>query len=119
MVNLPDILFDVDKDTLKPQAKIVMAKLAGILLITAGQHATIEGFTDSTGGADYNLDLSQRRAASVKEFMQLQGVAPGRLKSVGFGMERPVADNSTAEGRRRNRRVEVVINNPGRPLASN
>ena len=119
VVNLPDILFGVDEATLKPEAKSVMAKLAGILLITAGQHAIIEGHTDSTGSAAYNLDLSQRRATAVMHFMQLQGVAPGRLDAVGFGVERPVADNSTVKGRERNRRVEIVISNPGRPLASN
>ena len=119
VVNLPDILFDVNEDTLKPEARIVMAKLAGILLIMEGQGAMIEGHTDSTGDAAYNLDLSRRRANAVKQFMQVQGVAPERLIAKGFGVEHPVAENATAEGRGRNRRVEFIISNSGSSPVSN
>ena len=71
--------------------------------------AIIEGHTDSTGSADFNLELSQRRASAVMGFLAGQGVPPEKLKAVGFGMQQPVADNATAEGRARNRRVEIVI----------
>ena len=109
MVNLPDILFDVNQDTLRPEAQIVLAKLAGILLIIPDQDALVEGHTDATGDDRYNLDLSRRRARSVTQFLQLQGLEPRRLQAVGYGIERPVAGNETAAGRKRNRRVEIVI----------
>ena len=69
----------------------------------------IEGHTDATGSAEYNLDLSQRRASAVLQWMQLQGVEATRLQAMGFGMQKPVADNATQEGRSKNRRVEIVI----------
>lgn len=109
IVNLPDILFDVNEATLKPEARVVLAKLAGILLILPDLNLRIEGHTDSTGSAEYNLRLSQRRSFAVLEFLAEQGVSSERMTSVGYGMERPVADNSTADGRRRNRRVEIII----------
>jgi outer membrane protein OmpA-like peptidoglycan-associated protein len=109
VVNLPDILFDIDEATLKPEARVVLAKLAGILLVIPDLTVTVEGHTDSTGSAEYNLQLSKLRAESVQAFLGGQGVAPERLSAVGFGMERPIADNATAEGRKRNRRVEIVI----------
>jgi outer membrane protein OmpA-like peptidoglycan-associated protein len=109
IVNLPDILFDVNQATLKPEAALIIAKLSGILLIMQDLNLRIEGHTDSTGGAAYNLKLSQQRADSVMDFMARQGIASTRMVSVGYGMDRPVADNSTAEGRQKNRRVEIVI----------
>lgn len=119
VVNLPDILFDVNEATLKPEAQVVLAKLAGILLIMPDQRATIEGHTDSTGSAEYNLDLSERRANAVRHFLRSQGLDPGRLQAVGYGMQQPVADNSTPDGRGRNRRVEIVINETGGAVSSN
>lgn len=109
ILNLPDILFDVNEATLKPEARIVIAKLAGILLIMKDLNLRIEGHTDSTGSPSYNLKLSEKRAASVFDFLYEQGISGQRMKSVGYGMERPIADNSTAAGRRQNRRVEIII----------
>ena len=119
VINLPDILFDVNEATLKPEAQLVLAKLAGILLIMPEQAATIEGHTDSTGDAGYNLDLSQRRADAVLYFMQSQGLDTRRLSAIGFGMQQPVADNVTTEGRSKNRRVEIVISDTTSTRASN
>jgi outer membrane protein OmpA-like peptidoglycan-associated protein len=120
VVNLPDILFDVNEATLKPDARLVLAKLAGILLIMPDQRVEIEGHTDSTGSAEYNVDLSQRRANAVLSLLRGQGLEAARLQAVGFGMQRPVADNGTADGRRRNRRVEIVISDPsGSTVAAN
>ena len=85
------------------------AKLAGILLLIPDKGALIEGHTDSTGSADYNLDLSQRRANAVRRFLQLEGIAETRMDATGFGMEQPVADNTSPAGRKKNRRVEIVI----------
>ncbi len=109
IVNLPDILFAVNQATLKPEATLVVAKLAGILLIMQDLNLRVEGHTDSTGTAVYNLKLSQQRADSVMDFLARQGIGAQRMKSVGYGMDRPVSDNNSAEGRQKNRRVEIVI----------
>src|SRR5690606_25552381 len=69
----------------------------------------IEGHTDSDGSDEYNQALSERRAASVKAYLAQQSVDPGRMTTVGYGEKQPVADNSTAAGRAKNRRVEVAI----------
>jgi outer membrane protein OmpA-like peptidoglycan-associated protein len=69
----------------------------------------IEGHTDSVASDDYNQKLSERRAASVRAWLAAKGVEGGRLTPRGFGEAKPVADNGTAEGRQRNRRVEVII----------
>jgi len=109
IVNLPDILFAVNQATLKPEASMVLAKLAGILLIMQDLNLRVEGHTDSTGSAAYNQKLSQQRADSVMDFLARQGIATQRMKSVGYGMDRPVADNNSADSRQKNRRVEIVI----------
>ncbi len=118
VVNLPDILFDVNEATLKPDARLRLAKLAGILLILPDQHVQIEGHTDSTGSVDHNLTLSQHRANAVLSLLTGQGLERTRLEAIGFGMERPMADNATSEGRRRNRRVELVISSTAQGVAS-
>lgn len=109
IVNLPDILFDVGKASLKEQANMALAKLAGILLVMPDLNLRIEGHTDSTGSEDFNKKLSLERAQAVYELMLSQGVAASRMDTAGYGMERPVADNSTAAGRQKNRRVEIVV----------
>lgn len=109
IVSLPDILFDVNEATLKNEARVVIAKLAGILLILPELNLRIEGHTDSTGDSDYNMRLSERRAASVRDFLAGQGIAGRRMVAVGYGLTRPVASNDTRDGRARNRRVEIVI----------
>ena len=69
----------------------------------------IEGHTDSTGSDEYNQRLSERRAGSVKDFLAGHGIAMDRMVAVGYGENRPVEDNSTKDGRQKNRRVEIVI----------
>jgi outer membrane protein OmpA-like peptidoglycan-associated protein len=109
IVSLPDILFDTNEATLKNEAKVVIAKLAGILLILPELNLRVEGHTDSTGSADYNQTLSERRASAVRDFLAQQGIGGQRMVAVGYGLTRPVADNATREGRASNRRVEIVI----------
>ncbi len=109
IVNLPDILFDTNESTLKPDAKIVIAKLAGILLIMQDLNLRIEGHTDSKGSEEYNQKLSERRADSVRTFLHNSGIDVNRMIAVGYGENRPVADNDTAAGRQQNRRVEIII----------
>jgi len=109
IVSLPDILFDTNESTLKQEARVVIAKLSGILLMMNELNLRVEGHTDSTGSAEHNQRLSERRALSVRDFLASQGVGIQRMVSVGYGMTRPVADNATREGRSKNRRVEIVI----------
>ncbi len=109
IVSLPDILFDTNEATLKSEARVVLAKLAGILLILPDLNLRIEGHTDSTGSAEYNQQLSEKRATSVRVFLTEQGIAASRMVAVGYGFDRPVASNDTREGRAKNRRVEIVI----------
>jgi outer membrane protein OmpA-like peptidoglycan-associated protein len=109
IVNLPDILFDLGQANLKSEARIVLAKLSGILLIMPDLNLRVEGHTDSTGSASGNLRLSKQRADSVFDFLSEQGIEGSRMVTAGYGQDRPIADNSTNEGRSKNRRVEIII----------
>ena len=109
IVNLPDILFDTNEATLKTETRIVLAKLAGILLIMPELNLRVEGHTDSTGSSDHNLRLSERRSISVRDYLAQQGISAQRTVAVGYGFDRPVADNTSREGRAKNRRVEIII----------
>jgi len=103
------ILFDVNKSVLKPPAREALAKLTGILLMLPGMNLRVEGYTDSTGAEETNRKLSAERARSVVQYMKEQGLSESRMKFEGYGPANPVAPNDTADGRARNRRVEVVI----------
>lgn len=103
------ILFDVNKADLKAPAKMNLKKVAQVLTDYPDTDLLIAGHTDADGADDYNLDLSQRRAESVKTYLVGQGVDPRRLETVGFGETQPVADNASADGKAKNRRVEVAI----------
>jgi outer membrane protein OmpA-like peptidoglycan-associated protein len=109
IVNINDVLFDFNKYTLKPGAQVTMAKVAGILLAYPGLKLQLEGHTDSVGGDDYNLKLSQSRADAVRDFLVQQGVPLANVSAVGLGKSGPVASNDTATGRQQNRRVELVV----------
>jgi len=109
VVNLPDILFDVNKATLKPNTQVALGKLAGIVSLFPNINLRIEGYTDSTGSDELNQRLSRDRADAVMAFLQNQGVAARRMTAAGYGPRFPVADNATAEGRARNRRVEIIL----------
>ena len=110
IVNMSDVLFDTGSFTLKPGAREKLAKVSGILLAHPGLTMQIEGHTDSVGGDAFNVKLSEQRADSVKDFLGEQGVALSSITAQGFGKAEPVATNDTAEGRQRNRRVEIVVN---------
>lgn len=109
VVSLPDILFDTNKATLKQNAQVAMGKLAGIVSVFPNINLRVEGHTDSTGTDAINDRLSRERANAVVAFLKNQGVAERRLTSEGYGSKIPVADNSTVEGRARNRRVEIIL----------
>ena len=110
IVNMSDVLFDTGSTTLKPGAREKLAKISGILLAHKGLTLQIEGHTDSVGTDDFNQQLSERRSDSVRDFLAEQGVAGSTMTARGFGKTQPVASNDTAEGRQRNRRVELVVN---------
>lgn len=109
IVSLADILFDFDKATLKRDVEFNLVKIATILNQFGEMKILIEGHTDSIGPEEYNLGLSKRRAQAVYDFLVSQDVAKERLSWEGYGESRPVADNSTDEGRQQNRRVDLVI----------
>ena len=109
IVNLPDILFDTGKATLRSEAREVISRIAGVLMIAQGITLKIEGHTDSVGGDEYNQKLSEQRAGSVKEYLEKAGVKPELITIEGFGKTQPIADNNSAAGRQKNRRVEIVI----------
>ena len=110
IVNMSDVLFDTGSSTLKPGAREKLAKISGILLAHPGLTLQIEGHTDSVGSDDFNQQLSERRADSVRDFLAEQGVSPSSISARGFGKTQPVASNDSPEGRQRNRRVELVVN---------
>ena len=109
ILSMSDILFDVDKATLKQDLKTSLAKVAGILTVYQQFNVSIEGNTDNTGSAEHNMKLSQQRADNVMNFLVEQGIDASRLTAKGLGMTMPIADNSTKEGRQKNRRVDLVI----------
>jgi outer membrane protein OmpA-like peptidoglycan-associated protein len=103
------IYFDFNKDTLKPESEPVLKEIAQAMTDNPDWKLTVEGHTDNIGGDTYNLDLSKRRAAAVKQALVTQyNIAPDRLLTGGFGASRPIETNDTLEGRARNRRVELV-----------
>jgi outer membrane protein OmpA-like peptidoglycan-associated protein len=110
IVNMSDVLFDLDKATLKPGAQVRLAKVAGIVQAYPDLKLQIEGYTDSTGGEEHNQQLSERRAAAVRDFLVAQGVNMNSVTAQGFGPANPVATNSTPQGRQMNRRVDLVVN---------
>lgn len=110
IINMSDVLFDTGSYTLKPGAREKLAKISGIVLAHPGLTLQIEGHTDSVGGDDFNQQLSERRADSVRDFLAEQGVPASSITAHGFGKTQPVATNDTPEGRQRNRRVELVVN---------
>ncbi|WP_347267452.1 peptidoglycan-associated lipoprotein Pal [Paracoccus sp. (in: a-proteobacteria)] len=103
------VLFAVDQSTLAPEARATLANQAGWLNQNRGFSAVIEGHADEQGTREYNIALGARRANSVQEYLISQGVAAGRLRTVSYGKERPLAVCSTEECYSRNRRAVTVV----------
>ncbi len=107
--DLPKIQFEFDSDEITPESDPTLILIASLLLKNPRLKVICLAHTDSVGTAEYNLDLSERRAKSVKEFLVRQGVPPPSIRYRGMGYSRPLADNSTDEGRAKNRRVEFRV----------
>lgn len=103
------ILFDTDKSALKAEAQSNLQKLAASLQNNPETNILIVGHTDNTGSNAHNMTLSVQRAESVKSFIAAANVASSRLQTSGKGETEPIADNTTVDGRSKNRRVEIVI----------
>ena len=109
VVTLGDVLFDTGKATLKPGADLSLDRLASYLRAHPQTKVLIEGNTDSTGTAEYNQALSERRAEAVANALVGRGVSADVIRTLGRGEDYPVASNQTAAGRQQNRRVEIVF----------
>jgi outer membrane protein OmpA-like peptidoglycan-associated protein len=104
------VLFTSGKSDLLPSAQAKLSEVAEALTKEDKESKiVVEGHTDSQGGASYNQDLSQRRAQTVRDYLVTRGMASDRVTSEGFGLTRPIADNTSPEGRANNRRVEIVV----------
>ena len=109
IVSMPDVLFDFNKYTLKPEARERRARVSGIVLAYPDLKLQIEGYTDSIGSDEYNQTLSEKRAEAVRDYLVGAGVSMNNVAAQGLGKADPVADNSTAAGRKLNRRVEMIV----------
>lgn len=104
-----DVLFDVDSSVLSGAARAALGDSASVMSEYEKTAVIVQGHTDSTGSDAHNQALSERRARSVEQELIARGVDGGRIASMGFGETQPVADNDTAAGRQRNRRVDVML----------
>ncbi|SDK85676.1 OmpA-OmpF porin, OOP family [Franzmannia pantelleriensis] len=102
-----EVTFAFDSAELRPEASMTLDEVAHRLRENTDLRVNIDGHTDSVGNPQYNQGLSQRRADSVRDYLVSQGIAENRMRTRGFGEERPVATNETDEGRAQNRRVEI------------
>ena len=109
VVNLSDVLFDTGKADLKPGAREKLSRLSGVLLSHPGLYVEIEGHTDNVGADNYNQQLSETRASSVRDYLVREGIAPSTVGTSGFGESKPVASNGTSAGKQQNRRVELIV----------
>ncbi|HEX6881578.1 MAG TPA: OmpA family protein [Terriglobales bacterium] len=109
IVNMSDVLFDFNKATLKPGARERLARVAGVVLAYPDLRLQIEGYTDNVGSDTYNMQLSEKRAETVRNYLVSQGVNANNITARGFGETAPVASNDSPAGRQQNRRVELVV----------
>ncbi len=111
-----DVLFDFDKAAVRPDAEVLLDKVATVLAEFPGGKVTVGGYTDSKGSDKVNLDMSQRRADAVKSWLvKKKGIPEKMITTKGFGESNPVAPNTNAdgsdnpEGRQQNRRVQITV----------
>jgi len=109
VVTLGDVLFATGKSDLRQGSQRSIGSLVAFLNAHPDRTVRVEGYTDSVGGDDYNLALSNRRADAVTDALTHGGIVQSRIQTAGYGNSRPIAGNDTSDGRQQNRRVEVVI----------
>jgi outer membrane protein OmpA-like peptidoglycan-associated protein len=109
VLTLPDVLFDVGDAELKPGAYRAVDRLAEVMKQNPEITIRVEGFTDSVGSEDLNMQLSQERADAVRSALVERGIEASRIEARGYGESLPIASNRTAAGRQENRRVEIVL----------
>jgi outer membrane protein OmpA-like peptidoglycan-associated protein len=117
VLTLGGVLFEFDSAELKPEAQVSVARVAGFLIALDDRHVLVEGHTDNVGKADYNLELSDRRAGAVRQVLVENRVSAWRIEAEGFGDQFPMASNESDEGQQANRRVELIILDPGKSTA--
>ena len=101
--------FDFNKAEVRPEGRDILDRVVKTLKDNPDVKVVVEGHTDSVGSDAYNKKLSERRAEAVKRYLVRQGIDPSRIRTVGYGKSKPIADNSTEEGRAKNRRAEVIV----------
>ncbi|WP_421592135.1 OmpA family protein [Shinella sp. M27] len=110
VLNMPsNVTFATDRDQVIPPFYPTLDSVAIVLRKFDKTLIDVDGHTDSVGNAGYNMDLSNRRANSVANYLASRGVDPRRMSAMGYGLERPIASNATEMGRAQNRRVEISI----------
>jgi len=109
VVTMGEVLFETGKYNIKPDAREKLARLSGIVLAHPGLILAVEGHTDNVGGDEFNQKLSEQRAGTVRDYLLTQGLTANNVTAQGFGKTMPAFDNSTTDGRRRNRRVEIIV----------
>ena len=109
IANMNDVLFRSGSYELMLGARERLAKVSGIILAYPSLHVAVEGHTDSVGSDEYNQNLSEQRAQSVRDYFVQQGIAANSIEARGFGKREPIASNDTPEGRQQNRRVELIL----------
>lgn len=114
VVNLPDVLFDFGSSRMTREASSTAREIARAISSVPDRSISVEGHTDSIGTYEYNQKLSEARARAVARELENAGVAHRRISTRGLGESDPIASNNTEAGRERNRRVEVIIENPRR-----
>ena len=101
--------FEFDKATLRPENRELLSRIVGILMTSKDYGIYVYGHTDSTGSEEYNLELSKRRALSVRDYLADSGITPEIITTEGFGKSRPLITGNSEEARAKNRRVEIGI----------
>jgi outer membrane protein OmpA-like peptidoglycan-associated protein len=103
--------FDFDKSDLRPENRELLSRIVGILLTSKDYQIYVYGHTDNIGTEEYNMDLSERRAQSVRDYLAEAGINPGIISTEGFGKSQPLVPGTSDEARAKNRRVELGIVN--------
>jgi outer membrane protein OmpA-like peptidoglycan-associated protein len=104
-----DVLFQTNSSFLSAAAKTELDKFVEMIKSDKISKLVVNGHTDATGTAEYNLGLSEKRAQSVKTYLVSKGISSNRISTHGYGITKPIAPNNTVEGRGKNRRVEIII----------